>query len=58
MMKIKKELFEGIIQKHHPYKMIHKPTIVEVIGNNIVFEMENHVGRFCITIQPSDIAFY
>ena len=54
MTKIKKALFDDIIQKHHPDKMIHKPTIVEIAGNNIVFEMENHKGRFCINISKSE----
>jgi len=50
MTKNKKKLFDNIIQKHHPEKLIYKPTIVEIVGNNVVFEMENHKGRYCITI--------
>ena len=49
-MKIEKELFEDIIQKHRPDKMVHNPRIVEIVDNNVVFEMENHEGRYCINI--------
>ena len=51
MMKIKKALFDDIIQKHHPEKLVHNPTIVEIVGNNVVFEMENHEGRYCINLR-------
>ena len=50
MTKVKKELFDDIIQKHHPEKLIYKPKIVEVIGNIVVFEMENHKGQYCINL--------
>jgi len=58
MTKNKKKLFDEIIQKHHPEKLIYKPTIVEIVGNNIVFELKNHKGRYCITIQPQGKGFY
>ena len=50
MRKLTKDLFDDIIQKHHPEKMVHNPTIVEIVGNNVVFEMENHEGRYCMSL--------
>ena len=39
MTKFKKELFDEIIKKHHPEKLAYNPKIVEIVGNNVVFEM-------------------
>jgi len=54
MTKLKKDLFDEIIKKHHPEKMVDNPTIVEIVGNNIVFEMKNHEGHYCINIMEVD----
>ena len=54
MTNIKKELFDDIIKKHHPEKLVHNPTIVEIVGNIVVFEMENHKGRYCMNLLDVD----
>ena len=51
MKEITQYLFIELIEKHHPEKLRYNPTIVEIVGNNIVFEMENHQGKFCINVQ-------
>lgn len=58
MKKITKDLFDDIIQKHHPEKLVYSPTIVEIVGNNIVFEMENHKGQFCINLLQINESLY
>ena len=42
--------FIELIVAHHPEKLKHNPTIVEIVGNNVVFEMENHEGRYCMSL--------
>lgn len=54
MTKLKKDLFDEIILKHHPEKLAYNPRIVEIVGNNVVFEMENHEGHYCMNIMEVD----
>ena len=51
MTKLKKDLFDDIIKNHHPEKLVYNPTIVEIVGNNVVFEMDNHKGHYCINLR-------
>lgn len=51
MKKITKDLFIEIIEKYHPEILKDNPKIIEIVGNNIVFEMKNHPGQFCVNIQ-------
>ena len=51
MKKLTQDIFVEIIEKYHPEKLKNNPTIIEIVGNNIVFEMENHPGKFCFNIQ-------
>jgi len=54
MTKFKRDLFDDIIQKHHPEKLVHNPTIVEIVGNNVVFEMEDHTRRYCLNLMEKE----
>jgi hypothetical protein len=51
MKEITQVIFIEFIEKHHPEKLKDNPTIIEIVGNNVVFEMENHPGKFCLNIQ-------
>ena len=42
--------FREIIGTHHPEILKNDPTIVEIVGNNVVFEMGNHEGRYCVSL--------
>ena len=43
--------FREFIGAHHPEILKNDPKIVKIIGNNVVFEMENHEGRYCINLR-------
>ncbi len=45
------KMFLSILGEHHPEKLKYKPIIVEIVGNNVVFEMLDHKGYFCININ-------
>jgi hypothetical protein len=51
MKELNNELFLSILEKHHPEKLKYKPTIVEIVGNNVVFKMRDHKENFCININ-------
>ena len=42
--------FREFIVAHYPEKLKDNPKIVEIVGNNVVFEMENHEGRYCVSL--------
>lgn len=54
MTPVKKVLFREILQKHHPDKLEYNPKIIEIVGNNVVFEMEQHNGRYCMSLLEAD----
>ena len=51
MKEITQDFFIEIIEKYYPEILKDNPKIVEIVGNNIVFEMDNHQGQFCVNIQ-------
>lgn len=36
--------------KYDPEKPNYNPKTIDVIGNNILFKMNNHKGLFCVSI--------
>ena len=48
---ITEDIFLVFFKKHHPHKLKYEPKVVEIIGNNVVIEMKNHKGRFCVTVN-------
>jgi hypothetical protein len=46
--------FLSILEEYHPEKLKYKPTIVEIVGNNVVFKMSGHEGYFNININMLD----
>ena len=51
MKEITQDVFIDYIEKHHPEKLKDKPKIVEIVGNIVVFELEDYEGKFCLCIQ-------
>ncbi len=51
MKELNSDLFLSILEKYHPEKLKYSPTIVEIVGNNVVFEMRDHKENFCININ-------
>ncbi len=45
------EIFLSILQEYHPEKLKYKPTLVEIVGNNVVFKMSGHEEYFIININ-------
>ncbi len=51
MKELNNELLLRILEKYHPEKLKYNPTIIEIVGNNVIFEMRGHKDNFCINIQ-------
>ena len=51
MKGLNKELFLRYLERHHPEKLKYCPTIIEIVGDNVVFEMRGHKDNFCVNIK-------
>lgn len=51
MKGLTEEQFINFLEEHHPEKLKYSPTIIEIAGNNVVFEMRDHKDNFCVNIK-------
>ena len=51
MKKLNNELFLSVLEKYHPEKLKYNPTVIEIIGNNVIFKMRDHKENYCININ-------
>ena len=49
--KLIQEQLNSYLMKYNPEKLRFNPKIIDIIGNNILFKMNNHKGVFCVSIQ-------
>ena len=50
MKGLTEEQFINFFEENHPEKLKYNPKILDIVGNNVVFEMEGHKGTFCVNI--------
>ena len=51
MKVVDKESFISFMKRNNPEKLRYDPKIIEIVGNNVVFEMKEHIGQFVVNIQ-------
>ena len=51
MKKVTEDLFIKFFEEHHPEKLKYNPKIVEIVGNNVVFKMNEYKGSFCTNLS-------
>ena len=39
------------MERNNPDKLRYDPQIIEIVGNNVVFEMKEHEGHLVVNIQ-------
>ena len=50
MKVVDEKSFISFMKRNNPEKLRYDPKIIEIVGNNVVFEMKEHKGQFVVNI--------
>ena len=53
MKVVDEKSFLSFMKRNNPEKLLYDPKIIEIVGNNVVFKMNQHKVHFVVNI-PSD----
>ena len=51
MKVVDEKSFLSFMKRYKPETLRYDPKIIEIVGNNVVFEMKEHRGLFVVNIQ-------